>query len=321
MEQAAKYVYKVYQEQSITKAAERLFISQPALSAAIARHEKELGFQIFNRSTLPISLTPKGQIYIESLSQILAIEEETAIQLREAAGLEHQQIAIGCSSTAAYYLLAGICEAFTRSHPDVRITVDLGNNGGLDNLPQKLLRRKLDFYFCNDKPNIKCATTQLMQTPLLIAVSHKVPLPQALAPFRLSYDALQLPSSEKPVVSTDLFRDIPFVDYYAGTAMFKKMHKMLGNYKSLPVRVVNAKNAFFHYQLAKEGGGAVFLPATVAKALFSEADHMWFFYPDHPLATQEFYVCSHTVSKLSPLLQEFLHACQTYCHEKLTLSP
>ena len=53
MEQAAKYVYRVFQEKSITKAAEKLFISQPALSAAIARHEKELGFQIFNRSTIP----------------------------------------------------------------------------------------------------------------------------------------------------------------------------------------------------------------------------------------------------------------------------
>ena len=85
MEQAAKYVYRVFQEKSITKAAEKLFISQPALSAAIARHEKELGFQIFNRSTIPLSLTPKGQIYIDSLTQILAIEQETALQLREAA--------------------------------------------------------------------------------------------------------------------------------------------------------------------------------------------------------------------------------------------
>ena len=316
MEQGARYAYKVHQTRSITKAAEKLFISQPALSAAIARHEKELGFQIFNRSTLPISLTPKGHIYMESLSQIAAIEEETAIQLRESSDLEFQQIAIGCSSTTAYYLLADICEAFTRNHPDVRITVDLGNNGGPDNLPQKLLQRKLDFYFCNDKPNIKCATTQLTQEPLLIAISNKIVLPQTLEPFKLSYDELRSPSLEKPLVSPALFRNIPFVDYYAGTAMFKKMHKMLGNYKSLPVRVVNAKNAFFHYQLAKEGGGAVFLPVSSAGAFFSASDHMWFFYPDHPLATQDFYVCSLTEGKFSPLMQDFLQACQTYCHIK-----
>ena len=316
MEQGARYAYKVYKTKSITKAAEKLFISQPALSAAIARHEKELGFQIFNRSTLPISLTPKGQIYMESLSQIAAIEEETAIQLRESSDLDFQQIAIGCSSTAAYHLLAGICEAFTKIHPDVRITVDLGNNSGPDNLPQKLLRRKLDFYFCNDKPNIKCAISQLMQEPLLIAINHTLPLPQALEPFKLSYDEMRSPSLEKPVVNPTLFRNIPFVDYYAGTAMFKKMHKMLGSYKGLPVRVVNAKNAFFHYQLAKEGGGAVFLPASSAEALFSAADHMWFFYPDHPLATQEFYVCHLAEGKVSPLMQDFLQACQTYCHKK-----
>ena len=313
MEQAAKYVYKVYQEQSITKAAERLFISQPALSAAIARHEKELGFQIFNRSTLPISLTPKGQIYIESLAQILAIEEETAIQLREAAGLEHQQIAIGCSSTAAYYLLAGICEAFTRSHPDVRITVDLGNNGGLDNLPQKLLHRKLDFYLCNDKPNIKCTAIQLLQEPLLIAISDQLKIPEALKPFSLSYDALLSPAQP---VSPSLFRSIPFVDYFAGTAMFKKMHKILGNYKSTPFRIINAKNAIFHYQLAKNGSGAILLPKSAAIALFSPVDNMCFFYPDHEFATQELYICSHAGNEFSPIMQEFLHTCRSYCQKK-----
>ena len=313
MEQAARYAYKIYLEQSITKAAEKLFISQPALSAAIARHEKELGFQIFNRSTHPITLTPKGRIYIESLGQIIAIEEEMAIRLHESIDLEYQQITVGCYNTAAYYLLSSICEVFSKDHPEVKITIDLGNNGGSDILAQKLLHRKLDFYFCTSKPNIKCTAIQLLQEPLVIAISDQLKIPEALKPFSLSYDALLSPAQS---VSPSLFRNIPFIDYFAGTAMFKKMHKILGNYKSTPFRIINAKNAIFHYQLAKNGSGAILLPKSAAIALFSPVDNMRFFYPDHEFATQELYICSHSGNEGSPVMQEFLHTCKSYCQKK-----
>ena len=48
-----EYIYAVYQERSFSKAARRLFISQPSLSAAVKRIENELGLPLFNRSTNP----------------------------------------------------------------------------------------------------------------------------------------------------------------------------------------------------------------------------------------------------------------------------
>ena len=52
-----EYIYAVYQERSFSKAARRLYVSQPWLSAAVKKTEQELGAQIFDRSTSPISLT------------------------------------------------------------------------------------------------------------------------------------------------------------------------------------------------------------------------------------------------------------------------
>ena len=69
MELLEKYSYSVYSLGSFSAAAKELFISQPALSSAISRHEKNLGFAIFDRSVIPISLTPEGRIYVEYLEE------------------------------------------------------------------------------------------------------------------------------------------------------------------------------------------------------------------------------------------------------------
>jgi protein TonB len=78
METIAKYAYEVYKKGSFTKASKNLFISQPSLSAAISKLENDLGFRIFDRSTVPCSLTPQGKIYIESIEEIIEIAENDA---------------------------------------------------------------------------------------------------------------------------------------------------------------------------------------------------------------------------------------------------
>ena len=66
MFQGMKYIYAVYQEKSVSKAAERLCISQPSLSASIRRTEEKVGYPLFDRSTKPLSLTECGEKYIHA---------------------------------------------------------------------------------------------------------------------------------------------------------------------------------------------------------------------------------------------------------------
>lgn len=315
MEQAAKYVYRVFQEKSITKAAEKLFISQPALSAAIARHEKELGFQIFNRSTIPLSLTQKGHIYIDSLAQILAIERETDQRLRTIADPEFRQIAVGCTNSTAYYLLPRICDAFHQKHSEVKISVDLGNNGNSDNLPQKLLRNQIDFCICNDPPNIKCKALLLLQEPLLIAVHKGIKISQSLSQCAVSHTGLFDQEHAPRVRDTALFQDIPFIDYYTGTAMYKKTQAIVGNHRAAPIRIINAKNALFHFRLAKLGVGALLMSVSAAKEVFGPEDDLLYFLLDHEAANHKIYLCSNTDRKHSPIMQDFLSVCQSICQE------
>ena len=88
----AKYVYTVYRLKSFSLAAQELFISQPSLSRAVKKAEEVLGAPIFNRKTLPISLTAEGKIYIEALEKMLQIEQNAAKQVNESKHIQFHNI-------------------------------------------------------------------------------------------------------------------------------------------------------------------------------------------------------------------------------------
>ena len=66
-----EYVYEVYKEKSFSRAAQNLYISQPALSATIKKIETRLGCSIFDRSSTPLRLTPAGIEYIKAVEKII----------------------------------------------------------------------------------------------------------------------------------------------------------------------------------------------------------------------------------------------------------
>ena len=74
-ERHIEYVLTIAREGSITAASRKLYVSQPSLSQTIRLIERNLGAEIFNRRTEPISITPAGEKYIEAAQKVLAIEE------------------------------------------------------------------------------------------------------------------------------------------------------------------------------------------------------------------------------------------------------
>ena len=76
MFQGREYVYAVYREKSFSRAAQKLFISQPSLSAAVKRTEERIGYPVFDRSTKPLKLTECGEKYIAAVEKMMAAEQE-----------------------------------------------------------------------------------------------------------------------------------------------------------------------------------------------------------------------------------------------------
>jgi len=68
-------IYTVYQEKSISKAAQKLFVSQPSLSIMIRKIEEEIGLPLFDRTSKPIRMTEAGMEYVKAAEAIMHIEK------------------------------------------------------------------------------------------------------------------------------------------------------------------------------------------------------------------------------------------------------
>ncbi|MEL1136095.1 LysR family transcriptional regulator [Desulfitobacterium sp. THU1] len=115
------YINEVNKEQSFSRAAQKLFLSQPSLSLTIIKFEREIGIQIFDRSTNPIQLTEAGKVYMEGIQQILAIENDLATYLDDYKELKTGSLTLGAPHMFSSYLLPALISQFSKSFPGVEI--------------------------------------------------------------------------------------------------------------------------------------------------------------------------------------------------------
>jgi len=116
------YILAVAQEKSFSKAAKKLFISQPALSQYVHKLEEEIGTPIFHR-TMPLELTYAGEQYISIVKKILEQEhcwEQILFDIKnEKAG----RISVGAGPLNCAYILPEAAVKFQRLYPSVEISV------------------------------------------------------------------------------------------------------------------------------------------------------------------------------------------------------
>ena len=118
-----RYFLTVAKEQSFTKAAEQLHITQPTLSRQMAAFEEELGVTLFIRSGKKISLTDEGILLKRRALEILNLEERTLEELKGKEEVVEGTITIGCGEFAAVETLAKICKTYKEKYPLVQIVL------------------------------------------------------------------------------------------------------------------------------------------------------------------------------------------------------
>ena len=119
-----RYIVVVAQEKSFGRAAQRCFISQPALSVAIQKLEEELQTQLFERGKSEITVTPVGERIVEQAHKVL----EEAARIRDIAQAGRNQLAgvfrLGAIYTVAPYLLPDLVPALNALAPDMPLEIE-----------------------------------------------------------------------------------------------------------------------------------------------------------------------------------------------------
>lgn len=119
-----RYLVAIAQEKSFGRAAQRCFVSQPALSVAIRKLEEELGTQLFERGKTEVSVTPVGERIVEQAQKVL----EEAARIRDIAQAGRNQLVgvfrLGVIYTVAPYLLPDLIPALHERAPEMPLEIE-----------------------------------------------------------------------------------------------------------------------------------------------------------------------------------------------------
>ena len=167
--QQLQYFLTVCKHMHITKAAQELYITQPALSAAMARLEKELGVPLFQRKGRNIILSEEGKIVRHFAQNVLNEYNLMADSLAARHEEDTQTIRLGNSSHRS---LIPFLEEFFADNPQVQI---YQQSLSYDQLKEKLLKRELDFCISSppiEGPGISCETLCSEELFLQVPLGH-----------------------------------------------------------------------------------------------------------------------------------------------------
>src|SRR5688500_18813547 len=112
----------IAEEHGFSRAGARLHRTQPAVSQAIQRLEKEVGVKLFDRSRNDGTLTPAGEILFEYGQQILHLRRNAKLELRDLTTLQNGKVVIGANEYTVQRLLP-IVSAYKKLHPLIKVEV------------------------------------------------------------------------------------------------------------------------------------------------------------------------------------------------------
>ncbi|MBR4695043.1 MAG: LysR family transcriptional regulator [Selenomonadaceae bacterium] len=127
---------------NITRAAERLRVSQPNITVAIKKLESELGIQLFDRSQKQLSLTPEGEVFLNRIELALRNIQDAVLEVNDYKQLQKGTIKIGIPPMMGAYLFPKIFSSFRHrySHLDIYLYEE-----GSMTIREQLERDELDF--------------------------------------------------------------------------------------------------------------------------------------------------------------------------------
>lgn len=122
-----KVFRSVAERLNFRKAAEHLFLTQPAVTLQIKALEDDLGVRLFDRAANRVSLTPKGLVLLRYAKKIASLASKAEQELGPEDGTFSGELSIGVSTTIAQYVLPRLIGAFLAEHPRVQLSLHSGN--------------------------------------------------------------------------------------------------------------------------------------------------------------------------------------------------
>ena len=284
------YIYCIYRERSFSKAAEKLHISQPSLSATVRKIEDQAGTPIFERKTRPVSLTPFGVEYVQGIEQIYEIEEHLHNMVYELRTFQSGSISVGGSNLDVPYVIPQKIARFNQNYPNVTLRVVAACT---EKCKAMLDSGDLDIMITNRPLDInKYARVVCYRENLVLAVPKSFSVNQGLEDKRLSVremgrEIFDLP--EERSVSLENFASVPFVLLHSGNYLRLCCDAMFQECSTTPRVVLEVEESSVAYNFANFGVGAAIISSVLVEYLQHNSS-CWFYKLSSKRAVRDAYL-------------------------------
>lgn len=147
-----RYFLEIAREENMTRAAERLHVTQPTLSKQMKELEEELGKKLFRRGSASIHLTDEGMLLRKRAEDILAMVDKTADEFKALDEVTGGNVYIGCAESYQIRYLADIIHRFRERYPLLKYHILSGDTA---QVAERLDRGLLDFAVIVEPPNLQ----------------------------------------------------------------------------------------------------------------------------------------------------------------------
>lgn len=260
------YVYAVYKEKSFTKAAEKLYISQPCLSAAVKKIEDEIGMALFERKYNTVVLTETGKKYIEAAEKIMRAQLDFLSEVNDVKNLEKGSIIIGAPNYPVSYILPDIINAFSKKYPKINIVIIEANSV---ELLKKLREGSVDLIIDSfDNEISMCDYFPLFNEKILLAVPKENKCNNNLQEFRILPDDIfskKISCESVKQIRLNKFFDEEFILLKEGHSMLNHAMKVFKKYDFTPKVKFRFDQLSTSYTFTRSGNGISFVTDTMFK--------------------------------------------------------
>ena len=258
--QNLEYFLAAAEEVSITRAAERLHLSQQALSNHIARLEEELGCRLFTRKP-NLELTYSGKCFQKAAAQILDIQRQTAAVLGDINENRRGELRIGISHTRGQAILPLLLPDFHRAYPLAELSVVEGSTKELE---ADLEKGDIDVLIGFTPFLLESAETMELSREHLYLIAPKALLDET---FGAQADAVRAVYRENHDVT--IFRALPFVLLKKGDRIRTLVDAEFRRRGIAPEVCLETRNIQTAFALAAEGMGLTVCPTTYLNSRYT----------------------------------------------------
>lgn len=299
------YIRTIYETGSISRAAEKLYISQPSLSQLLKSVEKKVGAPLFDRGSQPLRPTTIGQKYLETAQRIMELDTEFHRYVEDELGCAQGTLVVGSSPFRSTYFLASFLPEFQEKYPGIRLQLAEHTSKRLE---EAVLSGDADLIIATqpvDANAFSFAELYSEEMVLVLPAGHEL---------SKQYHLPQDCRGTLPLLPIGLLKDTPFIQMHSEQKLHQQLLSLCEEAGFTPKIYLQTRSMETALTLASAGLGATLLPMTLLRAFQPKTRPCYAALPTRP--RRHALVAWRKKSYLSHAARAFIDSLVNYCRDK-----